>query len=226
MPGFIDNKYFLDVSMFMVEKGFKLFAYVQLSTDEGFHHHVNAPNARDTRLFFHYPNKSLIICLNYHEDDYNWGGEARMEGSWEIRFYHQLVDVETLVRLTYIPFEERMGGGYSDESEVCRRIMFHGLSPTPTHFTWRGGSEMCELYQPERPTAPAVIMADIEPIVDGVLPYLAPLPFDELQVTSFPPYYTFLGCEERFWEKFKASVDSRYLWSLVTRPWGSDGLKR
>ena len=228
MPKFVDNTYFGQITALMLEKGFALFAHVQLSKEEGFQYHVEAPHARDTSLFFHYPNKTLIISLNYHEHSaFGCGTELyseQIEGHWTIRFYHQFVDERTLAELTYVPFDQRKDPWDCDAD--FRSIMFRGLNPEPKHFTWRGGGEMCELYGSVTPTVPETIIGDIWLIAEALLPYLGGLPFDELQVTSFPPYYTFPGCEAQFWERFKTSISSRYLWSLVRRPWGSDGLKR
>ena len=229
MPGFIDNHHFGDVTTLMLARGFALFGSVQLSTDEGYRHHVEAPNARDTRLFFHIPNRALIVVLCYDEDDFlSLHDKTRkgVSGNWTVSVRYQYMDERELCRLTYIPFEQQKGGRFGDLDESYRKIMFRGLTPRPKHFTWRGNGEMCELYVPPTPTAPAVVVEDVWLLVEQMLPYLGPLPFDELQVTSFPPHYTFPGCEAVFWEKFKSSVSRTYLWSLVRKPWGCDGLKR
>lgn len=233
MPGFIDNNYFGDVRNLMIERGFVLFGFVGTSTDDGFVYNIGAPNARTTSLFFHYPNKSLIVMLDYHEDDYfsafhedSEYYKENMGGHWTIRFYYEFVDVKTFCDMTLLPAEEREYGSCGGEDHIFKEIILHDFSPVPQHFTWHGNDEMCELYQTEKPTTPTVVVDEIWSIAEQVLPFLDKLPFGELQVTSFPPIHTFDDCEEQFWEKFKESVSRRYLWSLAKRPWGSDGLRR
>lgn len=241
MPGFIDSHYFGAIVERMLDKGFSLFAFVQVSTDEGFSYHVPTQNARDTRMFFHVPNKSLIVALSYDENDYSSTYPIESEywkelpqGHWTVSFYHQFVDGAEMVRRTYIADGEKAepgtyvtlcdSYGWTEERELA--VPLYNTTPSPTHFAWRGNGEMCELYCPETPTAPEIVVDDIWCIVEPMLPYLDRLPFDELQVTSFPPHYTFPSCEAEFWKLFKESVSPSYLRSLIRRPWGSEGLQR
>jgi hypothetical protein len=226
MSKLIGNEYFEKVAASMQEKGFRLFAQVAISNDDA-KYHVPVTTARATSLFFHIPNRNCIISLVYYENDF-----CEFEGYWHLRVDLKFASFASMTTALY-PQEE---GG--DEVEDFQKFdygkevycagfrhagwsMSHGLQKT-----WNLDQE----YPHTAPLEPVMLVGRVKDMVNAIIPHLEPSPFDELQVTGWPPAYVFRDCAPIFWERFKESSSrlssSKYLWSLVARPWGSEGLER
>jgi len=237
MTNLVDETYFEQVIAEMNKKGFVLFSRVTTEQTDEVKYHVSVTQARDTRLFFHYPNTCLIVTLAYNEDACDWNEPSNsVEGHWDAVFDYEFLPVRELVMKTSIGVFEKVprseiredtwGGEY-------RKVPHHNCGPDETlfpDFRYRTCKNMTQLYAPEERTSPEKIAENVWGFIGKTIPYLNKGPFSELQVTSFPPHYTFPRSESMFWEQFKAASATistpYYLWSLVRRPWGSKGLKR
>jgi len=237
MSNLVDETYFEQVIAHMGKKGFVLFSRVTTEQTDEVRYHVSALAARDTRLFFHYPNTCLIVTLVYGEDACDWREPSdTVEGHWDVMFDYEFLPDRELVKKMYISVfdkvprreivEDKWGGEY-------RRVPHHNCGADEKlfpDFRYRTCKNMAQLYAPTERTSPEKIAENVWGFIGKTIPYLNKAPFYELQVTSFAPHYTFPRSESKFWERFKeasAKISTPfYLWSLVRRPWGSEGLKR
>ncbi len=226
MSKLMSHGYFAQVVEAMQGKGFTLFSQVEISTDD-FQYHVSAKIARVTSLFFHAPNKNLIIRLAYYEQDYEG---KKMEGYWHIRVDAEFSAQSSVDTFFYGDIEE--GADIFPGEKPLGKIECAGFVESG----WSScGDLLCtwnlEQRWPDRSLLDSQDLASrVHTMAAPMLPFLKSAPFEKHQVTSWPPEYVFKGCSSVFWERFKessAKISSpRYLWSLIEKPWGSDGLKR
>lgn len=210
----VSRDYFAGVVGAMEKAGLKLLAQVFMSTDD-FRYHVPVKYARDTRLFLYTPERNCFFILSFNEIEYDEGSSHRY---WSIRFDVELKDGG--------PPDFR-GDGERWKPE-CSGFHHAGWSSIGAKKrTWN--LSQSDSYDRADVLSPDELAGNISELL-GELD-LEPSPFDELQVTSWEPEYCFKGCGNIFWERFRASSetlhgDRRHFWTLVTKPWGSTGLKR
>lgn len=209
--GLVSSTYFDNIVHGMVRAGFALISRVAIS-DQDTKYHVPATMARDTRLVFHVLGKQIIILLAYHEDDYYETGKVR--GYWTINLYFG--------QLPYTNPDLRLWEQLDMlESRGEPEIKLEGFS----NRIWRSidGNLLEQMYEELRPfDAPVsteTVIAAATTLRNALASEAAPGRFDRLQVTTFPPYYTFPKCESLFWSRF----DTAYFRSVVRDPWGSAG---
>ncbi|MFA6445796.1 MAG: hypothetical protein WCW14_00910 [Candidatus Paceibacterota bacterium] len=220
-----DRSYFDQVIHAMRMRGFVEFAEVTTTAKDA-KYHVPATECRNTAMFFHLPQRTLIIQLDYNESDsydqYDFIKEEEkigVTGCWSIEFHMEFLPFKMIsqrIVKANIPSEEW-------DSEINKIPFFHRSPESIAGFPHSSGkicysqrNSTCDKVDPE------AIADGIGDVIDQIADILEGGQFSELQVTGFPPYYTFPGCEVGFWNKFNRSELRR----LVRRAWGSDGLKR
>ncbi|MEK7100002.1 MAG: hypothetical protein AAB883_02590 [Patescibacteria group bacterium] len=234
MAALAQETYFSDVIAAMNTKGFVLFSRVTTEQAGDLKYQVSATVARDTRLFFHYPNTCLIITLVYREHD---AMGPDLESYWSIRFDYEYLAARELVQATFIREGECVprADRHMDEMDTWYRkvplrdcVPGQELYPDFRYYTNRGMEQRMKAASFEH-LRPNQIAENVWGFIGKAIPFLRKGAFDELQVTDFVPR-SFPGCEAGFWQHFKeasAAISTRYyLWSLARRPWGSEGLKR
>lgn len=213
----VDEQYFASVINEMKDVGFKPFSRVVISTKDA-EYVVRMAYARVTSLFFHSPNKNCIIILSYREHDYGEG--EGLSGYWhlQLNLEYRGLSPQTKALARGATIYERQ---FPCPGFVSGSCSSHGEKTS----IWNLEQENWRI---EPQLDPKVLASNVYTALKEHLPLLASAPFQELWVSDWVP--SFPGCETLFWERFRegsASFSSaRYLWSLVSRPWGSKGLKR
>lgn len=191
--GLVPQSYFQDVRNHMIRAGFTLISQVAIDNQD-LEYHVRATIARSTRIFFHVTGMSVIAALSYDENDYFEREVIRSH--WRIDLYTQ-----------------RSGDAWADPGEAPSGFRSFGGS-------WNTGTQH-DVYEQELadaiPMEPATLVAAVMTLRERAEPFVTTGPFKELQVTDFPPHYTFKKSEDLFWSRF----DTTYFRKVVRRPWGS-----
>jgi len=220
MKGLVENGYFDRIILEMRKQGFFKFAEVVIDQDD-VRYHVKAEIARVTSLFFTLPGRALIVQLVCSETDaddhYLIKGEQKkgVKGYWKVQIYHNFLPYGDILRWA----AGRVASSADWEAEIDKIPFYRDCPAEIAGIRWLGGGyESQASYEQYNPQAMAKgIWEAVGPSVD-----LLDRRFPELQVTSFSPHYCFPESGEIFWSRF-----NRYaLRQIVTRPWGSDGLKR
>lgn len=204
--------YFDSVVNLMIKAGFALIAKVAINNSE-VPFHVPAEYARTTSLFFHKVGKQLIVKLSFDEND---SYRDFFYGAWSIDIDKEFLPEKELFPLIHIPASER---GWDDPTFKEVPGMDTGLEFTG-FFNY--GSKWEESPAPQDRMDPERLVDVVVEETNKMLPYLDRGRFDRLQVTDFPPYYAFPGCEELFWSRF----DRAYFRNIVRDPWGSSDQNR
>jgi len=188
-------------------------------------YHVPASIARNTGMFFWVPKKAMLVQLDYREHSYPDNPE-NISSYWSIKIYFQFqsgIGLRSEPEEGGIPFFGADGLRYFDFEGPDYRFTCNGggLGAGPnTPLT--GHYDINQVGSWEEPIRFEPVVGHLVLIWDSASKHLGRLPFTELQVTSFPQYYSFPGSETIFWKRF----DRRNLRALVARPWGSEGLGR
>jgi len=223
--GLTPTMYFDNIVSRMVRAGFALISRVTIG-DKDLKYHVPVTQARDTRLIFHVPGKCFIFVLSFNENDYYQSGDVRMQ--WRIDRYVQELPYETILKNEVARLKQAGQTGTPDFDQIHERLT-KLTQCVPDGFARYGGWDTNEAgsrqymdhwEQPESgstPLDPGALVGACLLLCLAVAPTIASGPFQRLQVTSFPPYYTFPGCEQLFWKRF----DTAYFRNVVRDPWGS-----
>ncbi len=222
LPQLMDKSYFDSVSQLMRKQGLREFARVAISTDD-VRYHVLASIARSTSLFFLLSQRAFMVQLTYtesnHEDEqerlyYTGKPPQGVHGHWSIHFYHKFLEYGKLLdRVKHLDHE-----CWDDE---LAKVPFHGHGPKFSGFQWYG-NKYEEPGQNPQGLDLGRLAQEIGYNTYLCADWLAGPQFDDLQVTCFPPYYTFPGCENIFWDRF----GRHNLRPLIKKAWGSEGLRR
>jgi hypothetical protein len=221
---FMDKSVFAQLCEQMKAGGLHLFSEIAVNQNDG-PYHVPAKFAQVTSQFYWCERKQLIIVLTHNESTYGQGDEPTyLSGHWEIHAYLGFLrSWEELTNLA--PNRDMSKVPFFDEKLVADTF-------TPKGLFYNGGSYsgMEKLIEANYSVDERLIgCTDVIGLATAAVAiktaterYLRPLPFAELWVHSFPPFYTFKGCEKVFWSRF----DKRNLRALIKRPYGSEGLER
>ncbi len=219
---FASRESFQAIIDFMKAKGFEFLAWVTISHKMAAYH-VSHKAAQSSNLFFHLPGKTFILRLTLTECfdgekgifskeiqpgvwySAHWSGEFWMEYSWK-RFWGDLFDQAIKDK-----------GLLGFESDEIHTPSYHSFFPEKDGFIYHGNEDF---FQDYRSTSFDIFKAleAIFSLVNTFSPYMY-TKFKELQVTGFPPHYTFPGCEPTFWEKFPFG---RLRAKVQGEIWGSD----
>lgn len=215
--------YFDRISRLMRRQGLREFARVAISTDD-VRYHVPARVARSTSLFFSLSQRAFIVQMEYNEADncdecerlYPSGRTLQgVLGYWSLRFYHKFLEYGKLLDRVKHHDPELW------DSELAK-VPFHGHDPEFSGFQNYGNRHYQQPGIAPGRIATGKLVTEIGHVAYTVADWLAGPQFDDLQVTCFPPYYTFPGCENIFWDRF----GRHNLRPFIKKSWGSDGLKR
>jgi hypothetical protein len=226
--------YFDEVQKHMVGEGFALIARVAINHTQC-EYHVPCTMAANTSLFFHIHGKSVIIKLEYSEDDYHEKGNNK--GCWKVTFYFRFKSYGKLLE------ENPHWLGQSTHDSLYHDMPILGSTPFVVkgfgHSNWVGGfytedrsshqvSFFCEeehSIQEDHINA-RILSARISEAVRTVTKYVDSKRLYGISLHNFLPYYTFGGQFERpdkdekletiFWQQF----DWGYFRHLVVRPSG------
>ncbi len=164
-----DRVYFKDVQVLMVQKGFAHISTVTIDNND-VPYHVSG-NGRSTSLFFHYLGKALITQLEYHEHANN--SHLPDSGYWSLDFYiqyHRLERIPVIYNLADVTLPDfRYQGGSSDEDSA--HVKFHEYGKEPMQTT--------------------KVVENVMTFTNLLIPWLHSGRMDILQVTNFPPHYSF-----------------------------------
>lgn len=218
-------QYFDEIEQAMRRQGFSILARTTIdNTDHRFH--VTASVARSTALFFCIPQRALIVQMVYTESDFKdevikWlsmpSEKKGVCGHWSIHFHRKFLPTKNICdRLIHQKV------GTDDWDDALDALPLYRRCPEKIGgLVYQGNSRYDDNYGDNGAIGPKKLASLIGEIVWKIADWLE-YSFDELQVTSFPPHYTFPRCEETFWKRF----DCKKLRGIVHKPWGSDGLKR
>lgn len=212
----VPSEYFDRLIARMKKSGYELFSRVTIDTNDcGYR--VGVKYARETALFFHLPNKKLIIQLVFHEYDYPHFDEPRQY--WSIRLYPVFKPYERLLKMTYVPFDRR---GPSDPSNPSlATIPFYETMPEIPGFQWYG-SHYEQSSTNMDPIDSTSLGTTLVRLLYPALKYIGYGQFKDLQITSFWPHYTFPNSHQTFWSRF----NNEALQKIVERPWGGEDIRR
>lgn len=212
----VTPEYFDRLIVRMERSGYKLFSRVSIDTNDC-EYHVEANYARETALFFHLPNKKLIIHFVFREhDNPSWHEPTQY---WTISFYPVFKSIERLVEMTYVSFRER--GPFEDSNPLLDTLPLYAKGLDIPGFRAYGGHKY-EQKSTHNAIDPKSLGTMIVRLLYPVLKYLAYGKFKELQVTAFWPYYTFHDSNSIFWSRF----NNEAFLKIVERPWGGEPIKR
>lgn len=220
-----ESTYFDTIESEMHKKGFSLLTKTTIdNTDHRFH--VTASVARSTALFFCIPQRALIIQMVYTESDFHDRLSEKMDlvsenkgvcGHWSITFHRKFLPTQNLYNRLI-----QAGVEVDEWDHVLNNLPLYRRAPKNLGgLVYLGNSRYDDNYGENGAIDPEMLASLIGKVVWEIADWLD-YSFNELQVTGFPPHYTFPGSEETFWERF----DRKKLHAIVQKPWGSDGLKR
>ncbi len=211
-PNPVRSNYFERVICQMEKGGYQLFSQVAIDSNDC-PYHVPATYARDTRLFFRLPEKKLIVKLVFNESDYHTPG--KLDCYWTIRLYPVFKSYAKLFDMTY---RSEMALDLEDKDPTDNIPLFRKAVNLPGfrnrhNYTWEQQGSYGVL-----PLDPEQMVRSLVRALYPATRYIAFGQFKELQVTDFPPHYTFPGSPKIFWERF----DNEAFSQIVIRPWGSE----
>lgn len=209
------REYFDSVIKAMEHEGFELLAWVTMNSGKN-RYHVNLFKfAQESRLFFHAPNKSILVMLELIEHfgldrsfyDQKEGKdkwiEDYYEGYWrgDIIFAHNRGKMR---REYHNKIHQETGEWPEFEEQPFRIEDFFENSPFYRHggggdgHTWHISFKPNSIWekQSELPKADDITLP-FGKMLRALEGYLYPK-FREMQVTGFAPYYTFPDQEEDF----------------------------
>lgn len=208
----VPTQYFDRLIRILERAGYKLFSRVVIdSNDSPFY--IPVEHARETALFFHMPNKKLIIQFVFREHD---NSEHVPWQYWTVRFYPVFKPVPELVRMTWVPFEHR--DIFSSPTPLLDTMPLYYEALEIKGFRPVGGNEYVQERTHGTPYNPESLGDRVVHQLYPVLKYIGYGKFHELQVTCFWPHYTFKWAHQIFWSRFNNEAFAK----IVTRPWGGE----
>lgn len=219
----VPTPYFDAVSRLMKRYGLREFARVVIDTSD-VRYHVPAGAARSTTLFFSLSQRAFIVQMEYNESDHEDEWERQypsgkppqgVTGYWGVRFYQEFLPYKNLLdRVKHLDPD-----CWDRELE---KVPFHGYCPEFSGFQNYGNQKYGAPGQNPEGLNLLQLVKEISEVVYATADWLAGPRFEGLQVTDFPPHYTFPGSENIFWDRF----GRHNLRPLIRKAWGSKGLKR
>ncbi len=183
----VSTQYFDRLTARMERSGYKLFSRVTIDSNDCAYH-VDSKYARQTALFFHLPNKKLIIHFVFHEhDNPGWHEPTQY---WTIRFYPVFKSVQRLVEMTYVPFDKREIGDW-DSNPLLYKIPLYAVNLEIPGFREYGGHRYEQENTHVAPIDSEAMGTTIVRLLYPVLKYIGYGQFKHLQVTDFWPHYAF-----------------------------------
>jgi hypothetical protein len=208
----VSKKYFDSLKVRMFSKGFKLISQVEISQEET-PFHIQANFAKETTLFFHLQNTSLLLQMTLYENDafyqkHYWGIILHVQ-------YKPFSILETLFpnlhnpesNLLLLPIYK-----YPLEIEGFKR---HNSSSYIENYY-----QATQHYEQENTK---IFLANTEQLVSNInfsVQQIQPFldnSFQHLTTFSFWPHYSFPKSKQLFWKKFNIknlkSITNPNLWS-------------
>ncbi len=191
--------------------GFKRDATVSLTQSEG----DDFRGVIDTSIY-HIPNKRMILLVRY-SNVYYPGGSPR-----------QYFSIRLLFAIPVTSDKYVLWGDLDDystpEDERDKFIEMTADNLVHCGGASSGASDDRNTYifdfqygfKNQHATVNDVVDA-VKILHDKIAPHLADGVFDDLQITSFAPTYTFKNCEQQFWHEVYEQFDFK---TIVKKPWG------
>jgi hypothetical protein len=214
MNGLAADSYFTEVTHAVQLHDFVRFAQVTIDQNES-DPRMNMAIARSTNLFFHYPNKNMILQLEFYEDSFYASSTDRLRCFWNIDIEVELLPNSKLPPHA-IPFRDK-----SADPKGIRFMRCDDDNESPPVFSRMYGQKSISSTSLLSPIEASLLGMEVHELTKNVLPYVSAAPFQRLNVNIFPPGDAFPNCEKLFWKKF----NKRYLRSLVRKPFGSPHLE-
>lgn len=193
--------------------GFKRDATVRLTQSEG----DDFRGIIDTSIY-HIPNKRMILLVRYSDVYYHQSGTPARQ-----YFSIRLLFAIPVTSDKYILWGN-LDGYNTPEDERDKFIEMTADNLVHCGGASSGASDDQTTYifdfqygfKHQHATAADVV--DAVKILHGkIAPHLAAGIFDDLQVTSFAPTYTFKNCKQQFWHEVYEQFDFK---TIVKKPWG------
>ncbi len=220
-----ESTYFDTIEQAMRQQGFSLLARTTVdNTDHRYH--VTASTARSTGMFFYIPQRALIIQMVYTESDFydRLSEESGLAsdnkgvcGHWSITFHKKFLPAKNIFSRL-----RQQGVDADDWNDTLNTLPLYWRYPEKIGDLTYLGNSMYEGNYGENGAIESETLASLIGEVVWKIADWLDYSFNELQVTSFPPHYTFPDCTETFWERF----DRKKLHRIVQKPWGSTNLRR
>lgn len=219
---FAPKSYYGSIMKHMTDVGFQLLAFRQIDTSMT-RYHVSCEEARVSSLFFHLPGKAAIVQAAHTE--VRQTGKPKYRQHWSIDVYTEaegdLYSEWYGEQLKQRSFSEMDDFLEEMEDGPCNnqlKITDYGHPVDGGGGDWTAELRF-EISRMKVRQNPNEISDTLARTIEPILPILADR-FDELQITSFPPYYVF-GKKgvEIFWRNFPFS---RLRKKVHGKIWGSD----
>ncbi len=214
-----DNEVFSKMRDDMRKGGLHLFSEVTIDQNDA-PFFIPSKKARITKQFYWCERKKIIVILARTERIFEVKGDEseHLSSHWEIEvimgYIRKWEDLEEIVpggKISDIPFLS---------AETRDNNLPLGFQLTGSSYSGSERVVTMSMYIDQKNSV-GIAESAIR-IKNKVEKYLENNYFDGLWVYTFPPSYTFKGCEEVFWSRF----DKRNLRAIIKKPYGSSGLKR